>query len=852
MKRMTSVLLILAMLCAFLPTGISAQEPETDRPVIDEAAIQQGLDYAQEHGYQELPAPEDEPSDTPAHAVRAPLEDNLVTPAPLMEGLAAKKGDSLFLPLIRYQTGKTGQMYAVLIFKGKETTNDPVETLIGSFTDKVGMFEAEGFWDTTNASYGTYTVVTCTVVSVNGSYNIVENSAFSEYVYVLDHDAFITGYYYADENGKRLDKLCYDGSGVQYFYVKHEPAIVTKCPDLIDSNSSTASISECNGLLVFIPQTFGWGTFSVHPQNSNLGDFGIDVEVCLSKNGHHPTQTLLCNPSENLEGGTLYYCQDCYASKIVRSDSNASAFNYLHDLPRDAWYFESVKEAVSRGLFKGVSQNRFCPNDTMTRAMLVTVLWRYAGSPKDGSNTFSDVKAGQWYTDAVAWAAKNHIVDGVGGGKFDPDGKITREQMAAILYRFAGSNGIDTSARAELGSFADSAKVSAWAKDALQWCVAESFIGGTKVNGTLLLDPQGSATRAQVSAILVRFIQKTDPIEQYVPLDPTGAEDSGSYGSADTYGGIVDWAFFSDGTLVFSGDKSRIPAGGTPSDAKPQEHYDMPWDKYADSVKTVRILNGIIGIGVAAFRGYPNLETAEMPDSVTYIDEEAFKNCTSLKNIRWPQKMLRIENNAFSGCSALEEVVIPDGLYYLHDAFSNCTGLKKVVLPDTLFEQSIYSGMNMVSSMGFTFDGCTSLTDVKLPIGMKTLPSDFFRNCTSLETVTFPLGLSHISGSAFDGCASLKTLVLPMQIYSMSDEAFCAESNFREEGYVDTCGLTDLYILNPLFHPVSVYNTQPDGSPTYVAPFGNKERVTVHAYAGTEAAELAQEMGYRFEALPTK
>lgn len=850
MKRMTSVLLILAMLCAFLPTGISAQEPETDRPVIDEAGIQQGLDYALEHGYQELPAPEDEPSDAPAHAVRAPLEDNLVTLAPLMEGLAATKGNRIGLPLIRYQTGKTGQDYAVLIFKGKQTTGKPVETLIGSFTNEAGMFEDHVYWDTANAAYGTYTVVTCTVISANGSYNIVAGTAFAEYIDVVDFDIYATGYYLVDENGKRVNKICSDGSEISYYYIKHEPAIVTHLDDLNAWGDMPAKKYEYNGLLVVEPTGYGWGTLDIDPSDSHIEDTYIDVEVCVNKDGHSAAvQTLLRNPSENLEGATLCYCPDCYTSKIEETDSNSLTFNYLHDLPRDAWYFASVKEAVLRGLFKGVSQNRFNPNDTMTRAMLVTVLWRYAGSPMEGKNTFSDVKAGQWYTDAVAWAAKNHIVDGVGGGKFDPDGKITREQMAAILYRYANSNGIDTSAREELGSFADSAKVSSWAKDALQWCVAEGFIGGMKVNGTLLLDPQGSATRAQVSAILVRFIQKTDPIEQYVPLDPTGAEDSGSYGSADTYGGRVDWAFFSDGTLVFSGDKSRIPASSTPSSATQQATYDMPWDKYADSVKTVRILNGIIGIGVAAFRGYPNLETAEMPDSVTYIDEEAFKNCTSLKNIRWPQKYLSIQTEAFSGCTALEEVVLPDGLCQILDAFKDCTGLKKIVFPDTLFTTYFYGG---TPAIGAVVEGCTSLTDVKLPIGMKSLPSGFFRNCTSLETVEFPLGMSYIGTSAFDGCASLKTLVLPMQIYSMSDEAFCAKSNFREEGYVDTCGLTDLYILNPLFHPVSVYNTQPDGSPTYVAPFGNKERVTVHAYAGTEAAELASNLGYRFEPLPTK
>ena len=139
----------------------------------------------------------------------------------------------------------------------------------------------------------------------------------------------------------------------------------------------------------------------------------------------------------------------------------------------------------------------------MTRAMLVTVLWRYEGEPKAAANTFSDVKAGQWYTDAVSWAAANGVVDGVGNNRFDPDGNITREQMATILYRYCSGKGLDTSKRGDLSGFPDGNKVGSWAKDAVQWTVAEGIISGS--DGKLL--PQGNATRAQVATILMRFIQ---------------------------------------------------------------------------------------------------------------------------------------------------------------------------------------------------------------------------------------------------------------------------------------------------------------------------------------------------------
>jgi len=175
----------------------------------------------------------------------------------------------------------------------------------------------------------------------------------------------------------------------------------------------------------------------------------------------------------------------------------------FNDVAKSAWYYDAVNYAVQNGLMNGVGGGNFAPDSPMTRAMLVTVLWRYEGSPVEGKNTFTDVPNGEWYTKAVAWAAANGIVGGVGNGKFDPNGNITREQMAAILFRYADKKGFDTSKRGDLSGFPDRAKVSAYATDAIAWTVAEKIIGGS--DGKLL--PQGNATRAQVSTILMRFIE---------------------------------------------------------------------------------------------------------------------------------------------------------------------------------------------------------------------------------------------------------------------------------------------------------------------------------------------------------
>ena len=175
----------------------------------------------------------------------------------------------------------------------------------------------------------------------------------------------------------------------------------------------------------------------------------------------------------------------------------------FRDVSAKEWYHLYVDYVVAHGLFGGTSNTTFEPETAMTRAMLVTLLWRYEGNPAEGENTFTDVPEGTWYTEAVAWAAANGVVNGVGSNRFDPEGELTREQMAALLFRYAQQKGIDTSERGSLLSFLDGGRVSSWAEDAIQWTVAEGIIAGS--DGCLL--PQGNATRAQVAAILTRFIE---------------------------------------------------------------------------------------------------------------------------------------------------------------------------------------------------------------------------------------------------------------------------------------------------------------------------------------------------------
>lgn len=199
--------------------------------------------------------------------------------------------------------------------------------------------------------------------------------------------------------------------------------------------------------------------------------------------------------------------QQTYAFDVVNGVTAIARFPFT-DVVAGTWYYGAAAYAYNNGLFAGMTPTTFAPNATMTRAMLVSVLWRLAGAPAPKApNTFVDVPDGAWYTDAVTWAAENGVVSGIGGSRFDPSGFVTREQTAEILYNYAHSKGYDVSARADLTAFPDAASVSGWAEEALSWANAAGLINGTVRDGQTILDPQGSASRAQVAMILMNYVE---------------------------------------------------------------------------------------------------------------------------------------------------------------------------------------------------------------------------------------------------------------------------------------------------------------------------------------------------------
>lgn len=221
--------------------------------------------------------------------------------------------------------------------------------------------------------------------------------------------------------------------------------------------------------------------------------------------------------------GEFTLVKDAYAAGQLTDEDIAKLYGIHHpqrwnnpftDISESAWYYDSIKFAHKNALMVGRGQNLFDPEGTMTRAMAVTTLWRYAGELEGYTNRFSDVAEGTWYTQAVAWAAGEGIVQGVGDGRFAPEEKITREQLFTILFRLAKYRGVVTDYSSPLGilsKYEDKEKVSDWAEDAMGWAINYGVVNGiTNEKGFVFLEPAGQATRAQMATILMRYIQSVD------------------------------------------------------------------------------------------------------------------------------------------------------------------------------------------------------------------------------------------------------------------------------------------------------------------------------------------------------
>lgn len=202
----------------------------------------------------------------------------------------------------------------------------------------------------------------------------------------------------------------------------------------------------------------------------------------------------------------LYLILEAYEDISVEAEFEKIVLPFK-DVKKKSWYYDDVMYVYSWDLMNGMTATTFEADTEMTRAMLVTVLWRMSGSPVSFTETpFTDLKQ-SWYKEAVAWAYENNIVNGITETTFEPDTKVIREQTAAIFYRYAEYCGYDVTTGVETPNLPDFGKVRAYAKDAAAWAYSAGLITGNTSSSGVVFDPRGSATRAQVAAIIHRFCE---------------------------------------------------------------------------------------------------------------------------------------------------------------------------------------------------------------------------------------------------------------------------------------------------------------------------------------------------------
>ena len=320
----------------------------------------------------------------------------------------------------------------------------------------------------------------------------------------------------ADPSRSGYDFLYWTSGGNRYYagntiQVNENITLTANWKEQKDDSSSGSSDNERT--YAIITEDDGNGSVTVSADEASAG---TRITVTVKPDAGYELDELTVTDSKNKDLKITKRSETTYTFHMADSKVTVEASfakdgtvqqpdTRFDDVAKSAWYYNAVEYVAENGIMSGVSAREFAPNAGFSRAMLAQTLYAMSGKPAvKAESTFADVAANAWYADAVNWAAEKGYVSGVGDGKFAPDASVTREQMALILYRYAGSPDASGMAQKE---FTDSSSVSAYAVDAIRWAVHEGLISGMENN---TLAPQGTATRAQVAQILMNFHQKLD------------------------------------------------------------------------------------------------------------------------------------------------------------------------------------------------------------------------------------------------------------------------------------------------------------------------------------------------------
>jgi len=313
----------------------------------------------------------------------------------------------------------------------------------------------------------------------------------------------------------------------------------------------------------------------------------------------------------------------CLVCSLLPGTALAAGENPFTDVSASHWAYDDITYVYENDLMNGTDGSLFSPESTTTRAQVVTVLYRLAGQPAaDWENPFWDVPASAWFHDAVTWAWENDITGGVSSTHFGAGNAVTREQLAAFLYRYAQDQGYDTSARADLSGYSDAGLVSSYATEALSWANATGLITGTTAT---TLSPKGSATRAQVATILSRFCQDVIPGGYVSPAHMIRNLEDSTLSKKDTLVAMAEVllddgfapAFVAGilGNIMVEGDCGRFESSAYISnpDAEPDylvymdENYDYR-EKYSykliyEGISLQEVYNMILELGPGGANG---------------------------------------------------------------------------------------------------------------------------------------------------------------------------------------------------------------------------------------------------------
>ena len=270
--------------------------------------------------------------------------------------------------------------------------------------------------------------------------------------------------------------------------------LMPKGGTLLDAAAYTQS---ANGAQSRVHELNGYATITVPYQLGQNESAAHLVAYYLAENGSFEKLPV----SYNAKTGMASFKTTHFSTFVVAHEYSSD----FTDVALNSWFYNEVNTALANGWFKGTSNTAFSPNTGMTRAMLVQVLYRMNGGTATANDKFSDVTADKWYAEAIAWASENGIVTGYADGTFKPDAQVTRQQLAAILYRYDAFTGHTPTANTSLDAFTDAASVESWAADAMRWANGTGLVTG--VTPTTLV-PNGTATRAQVAVILTRYTGK--------------------------------------------------------------------------------------------------------------------------------------------------------------------------------------------------------------------------------------------------------------------------------------------------------------------------------------------------------